>query len=104
MQCALSLRNLSSFLGIGNRRETQASGLRAQPSDTVRAMQDQIGSEGGALGQEETVAALQAEVARLEEAQSIQRAADTALDSLQDKIAVLKVGTYTVKHCLLGIF
>ena len=54
-------------------------------------MQDQIGIEEGASGQEETVAALQAEVARLEQAQSIQRAADTALDSLQDKIAVLKV-------------
>ena len=40
---------------------------------------------------EETLVALRAEVARLEEAESLQRAADSALNSLQDKIADLKV-------------
>ena len=50
------------------------------------------------------MAAIQAEVARLEAAQSIQRAADSALDSLQDKITVMQVKPCTVAsarniHC-----
>lgn len=44
------------------------------------------------------MAALQAEVARLEEAQTIQRAADSALDSLQDKIAVLQASKPTPRR------
>ena len=45
------------------------------------------------MQKEQTLAALKAEVARLERAQSLQRAADSALDSLQDKIADLKASS-----------
>jgi len=50
------------------------------------------GTQYTARHRQETVNALQAEVARLERAQSLQRAADSAINSLQDKISDLKVG------------
>ena len=39
----------------------------------------------------ETISALEVEVARLEAAENIQKAADSAIENLQDKIATLKV-------------
>lgn len=71
---------------------SSGEGVLQQPIVWHDLLQEQIKGSTHSSGQQETVAALQAEVARLEAAQSIQRAADSALDSLQDKIAVLKVG------------
>ena len=63
---------------------------------TCILLQEQVEGEFGDARRRETMAALQAEVARLEAAQSIQRAADSALDSLQDKITVMQVRPCTV--------
>ena len=54
-------------------------------------LQEQVAGDVSDARHQETMAAIQAEVARLEAAQSIQRAADSALDSLQDKITVMQV-------------
>lgn len=54
-------------------------------------LQEQVGGAQPSSQREQTLVALRAEVARLEEAESLQRAADSALNSLQDKIADLKV-------------
>ena len=55
-------------------------------------VQEQVGgTQHTARNRQETMNALQAEVARLERAQSLQRAADSAINSLQDKISDLKV-------------
>ena len=64
----------------------------AHPSvEDVCFAQEQVGGAQPSSQREQTLVALRAEVARLEEAESLQRAADSALNSLQDKIADLKV-------------
>lgn len=49
---------------------------------------------------EQQLAAISAEVTRLTEAKALQKAADTALSSLQDKIADLKVSFADISHNL----
>ena len=49
---------------------------------------------------EQQLAAISAEVTRLTEAKALQKAADTALSSLQDKIADLKVKIADGLHAL----
>lgn len=61
-------------------------------------VQEQVGNNYDSARHEKTAAALQIEIARLEAAQFIQRTADTALDSLKGKIAVLKARPHRQMH------
>ena len=63
--------------------------------------EDRVIGEFLDAAKEDTIQALRAELARLQQAQHAQQAADSALASLQQKIDSLKVCHHTNTNCYL---